>query len=161
MMIHGVTPGPMLVTNHPEIFWGLIASMYIGNIMLLVLNLPLVGLFINILRTPKNLLMPIILVLCIVGAFAVNNSVADVWIMLIAGIAGYILGKLGFSTAPLILAVVIGPMMEDALRQSLMLSHGNLNIFINEPIAFSLLLSTLVVMLFPLLAKLLKVTLKG
>jgi putative tricarboxylic transport membrane protein len=153
MMIHGVTPGPMLVTNHPELFWGLIASMYIGNIMLLVLNLPLVGLFVNILRTPKNLLMSIILVLCIVGAFAVNGSVTDVWVMLIAGIVGYILDKLGFSTAPLILAVVIGPMMEDALRQSLLLSHGSLNIFIQEPIAFSLLLLTLAVMVVPSIVK--------
>jgi putative tricarboxylic transport membrane protein len=153
MMIHGVTPGPMLVTNHPELFWGLIASMYIGNIMLLVLNLPLVGLFVNILRTPKNLLMSIILVLCIVGAFAVNGSVTDVWVMLIAGIVGYILDKLGFSTAPLILAVVIGPMMEDALRQSLLLSHGSLSIFIQEPIAFSLLLLTLAVMVVPSIVK--------
>jgi putative tricarboxylic transport membrane protein len=155
-MIHGITPGPLLVTNHPEIFWGLIASMYIGNIMLLVLNLPMVGLFINILRTPKNLLMPIILVLCVVGAFAVNHSVTDVWIMMIAGIAGYILDKLGFSTAPLILAVVIGPMMEDSLRQSLLISHGSLNIFINQPIAFSLLILTLVVMLLPFISKITK-----
>lgn len=134
MMIHGVTPGPLLVTNHPDIFWGLIASMYIGNIMLLVLNLPLVGLFINICVRQKKLLMPIILVLCIVGAYAVNNSVTDLWIMMIAGVVGYFLEKkLGFSTPPLILAVVIGPMLEDALQQSLLLSHGSLTIFINQP----------------------------
>ncbi|WP_141336395.1 tripartite tricarboxylate transporter permease [Paenibacillus sp. tmac-D7] len=130
--------------------------MYIGNIMLLVLNLPLVGLFINILRTPKNLLMPIILVLCIVGAYAINNSVTDLWIMMIAGVVGYFLEKLGFSTAPLILAVVIGPMLEDALQQSLLLSHGSLTIFINQPIACSLLVLTSIVTMYPLLSKLIR-----
>jgi putative tricarboxylic transport membrane protein len=138
MMIHGVTPGPLLIQQRPDVFWGVIASMYIGNFMLLALNLPLVSLFVNVLRTPKNLLMSCILVLCIVGAYAVNNSVLDLWVMLIAGIAGYIFKKLHFSVAPLILALVIGPMMEDSLRQSLMLSQGDLSVFYTHTLARNL-----------------------
>ncbi|MHB8918251.1 MAG: tripartite tricarboxylate transporter permease, partial [Desulfocucumaceae bacterium] len=138
MMIHGVTPGPLLIQEHPEVFWGVIASMYIGNLLLLALNLPLVGLFINILRTPANLLMPVILLLCIVGAFAVNNSVTDIWIMLVAGVAGYILRRLNFSAAPMILALVIGPMMENSLRQSLMISQGSLSVFVTHSLSRNL-----------------------
>lgn len=156
MMIHGVTPGPLLIQEHPEVFWGVIASMYIGNIMLLALNLPLVGLFVNVLRTPKNLLMPIILLLCIVGAFAINNSVTDLWIMLIAGIAGYILRKLRFSVAPLVLALVIGPMMENSLRQSLMLSQGDFSIFITQPLSRALFILAGAVLIIPLLVRLVK-----
>jgi len=156
MMIHGVTPGPLLVHEHPEIFWGLIASMYIGNFMLLILNVPLIGIFVKILQTPKNLLMPIILILCIIGAYGVDNSVTDVWIMMIAGIAGYILDKLHFSTTPMVLALVIGPMMESALRQSLLISQGSINIFIEQPIALVLLIISLLVIIMPMMIKLLK-----
>ena len=156
LMIHGITPGPLLITEHPEVFWGVIASMYIGNIMLLALNLPMVGLFVNVLRTPKNLLMPIILLLCIVGAFAINNSVTDLWIMLVAGIAGYILRKLKFSVAPLVLALVIGPMMENSLRQSLMLSQGSFSIFFTQPLSRALFILAGVVLIVPLLVKLMK-----
>jgi putative tricarboxylic transport membrane protein len=156
MMIHGVTPGPMLIKEHPEVFWGVISSMYIGNFMLLVLNLPLVGLFIHILRTPKNLLMPIILILCIVGVFAVNNSVVDLWIMLVSGIAGFFLRKAGFSVAPLVLALVIGPMMENSLRQSLMLSLGSFDIFFTQPLSRTLFILTGVIIISPFLWHLLK-----
>lgn len=156
MMIHGVTPGPMLIKEHPEVFWGVISSMYIGNFMLLVLNLPLVGLFIHVLRTPKNLLMPLILLLCVVGVFAVNNSVVDLWIMLVSGIGGYFLRKLDFSVAPLVLALVIGPMMENALRQSLMLSLGSFDIFFTQPLSRALFVLAGIILISPFLWRLIK-----
>ncbi len=151
MMIHGVTPGPLLIQQHPDVFWGVIASMYLGNFMLLALNLPLVGLFVSVLRTPRNLLMSAILVLCIVGAFAVNNSVIDLWVMLVSGVAGFILKKLNFSAAPLILALVIGPMMEDSLRQSLLISQGRFSIFLTQPLCRDLFLLALLIVLSPYL----------
>jgi putative tricarboxylic transport membrane protein len=156
MMIHGVTPGPLLIQQRPDVFWGVIASMYIGNFMLLALNLPLVGLFVNVLRTPKNLLMSCILLLCIVGGFAVNNSAVDLWIMLLAGIAGYILKKLNFSVAPLVLALVIGPMLEDSLRQSLMLSQGDPSVFYTHSLSRYLFISAGVIILAPALLRALK-----
>ncbi len=113
--------------------------------MLLVLNLPLVGLFIRILKAPMKLLMPIILLLCLIGVFAVNSSLADIWIMVICGIAGYGLRRIDFPVAPLVLALVIGPMIEDSLRQSLLLSLGDFRIFLNRPIAMALFLITLAV----------------
>lgn len=149
MLIHGVTPGPLLIQDHPDVFWGVVASMYIGNVMLLILNLPLVGMFVNILRTPKNLLMPLILLLCIVGAFAINNSVTDLWIMLVAGIAGYIFRKLHFSVPPLVLALVIGPMMENSLRQTLMLSQGSFAIFLTKPLTLILFIAAIAVLVVP------------
>jgi putative tricarboxylic transport membrane protein len=154
MMIHGVTPGPLLIQQHPDVFWGVIASMYIGNFVLLALNLPLVGLFVNVLRTPRNLLMSCILVLCIVGAFAVNNSVIDLWVMLIAGIAGYAFKKLNFSVAPLVLALVIGPMMEDSLRQSLMISQGKFSIFFTQPLSRNLFILAGLIVISPFLYRL-------
>ncbi len=151
MMIHGVTPGPLLIKEHPDVFWGVISSMYIGNFMLLILNLPLVGVFIHVLRTPKNLLMPLILLLCIVGVFAVNNSVTDLWVMLVSGIAGYALKKYNYNVAPLILALVIGPMMENALRQSLMLSLGKFDIFYTQPLCRDLFILAGLIIAAPLL----------
>lgn len=156
MMIHGITPGPLLIRDHPDIFWGVIASMYIGNFLLLVLNLPLVGLFVNVLRTPKNLLMPLILLLCVVGSLAVNNSVFDVWVMFIAGVAGYFFRKIGLPAAPLVLALVIGPMMENSFRQSLAFSEGSLAFFFSRPIALTLLMLALLTLVAPLLLRLLK-----
>ncbi len=109
--------------------------MYIGNVMLLVLNLPLVGLFINFLRVPQRFLFPGILLVCFVGVYSVNLSVTDLWIMGIAGVAGYFLRKLGFDTAPIVLAMVLGPMMEQALRQGLVMSRGEFGIFVSRPIS--------------------------
>jgi len=154
MMIHGVTPGPMLIQERPDVFWGVISSMYIGNFMLLVLNLPLVGIFLHVLRTPRNLLMPLILLLCVVGVFAVNNSVVDLWIMLVSGIGGYFLRKMDFSVAPLVLALVIGPMMENALRQSLMLSLGSFDIFFTQPLSRALFILAGVILISPVLWRL-------
>jgi len=140
MMIHGVTPGPLLIHNSPQLFWGFIASMYVGNVILLILNLPLVGLFVNLLRVPYPVLYPIILVCSILGVYAVNSSVVDVWIMLITGVLGYVLRKLDFETAPIVLGLVLAPMMELSLRQSLAMSGGHYAVFVTRPISLTLLL---------------------
>src|SRR5438046_8998334 len=119
LMVHGVSPGPLLIKEQPALFWGFIASMYVGNLILLALNLPMVGLFVTVLRVPYSLLYPSIIMFCVVGVYAVNGSVVDVWIALIMGALGYILRKLGFETAPIVLGAILAPMIELALRQSL------------------------------------------
>ena len=139
IMVHGVSPGPLLIQQQPALFWGFIASMYVGNVMLLILNLPLVGLFVNILRVPYPYLYPAILVFATLGVYAVNNSVVDVWIMLVTGVLGWILRKLDFETAPIVLGVVLAPMIELSLRQSLAMSDGHYGIFLQRPIAATLL----------------------
>jgi putative tricarboxylic transport membrane protein len=139
MMVHGVAPGPLLIKQAPELFWGFIASMYVGNVMLLVLNLPLVGVFVNLLRVPYPLLYPAILMFCILGVYAVNGSVVDVWITLVMGLVGYVLRKLGFETAPIVLGAVLAPMIEMSLRQSLAMSDGHYGIFFTRPISATLL----------------------
>jgi putative tricarboxylic transport membrane protein len=146
LLIHGVKPGPMLMEQHPQVFWGLIASMYIGNVMLLILNLPLVGLFVNLLRVPQHILFPFILLICFVGVYSVGLSSTDLWIMAIAGVVGYLLRKVGFDPAPIVLAMVLGPMMEQALRQALMMSRGNFGIFMGRPISLVMLAATLVLL---------------
>jgi putative tricarboxylic transport membrane protein len=135
LLIHGVPPGPQLVNDHPQVFWGFIASMYVGNLMLLALNLPLVGLFVRVLQIPYAYLYPLIIMFCIVGVYLVNNSIVDVWIMLIMGGVGYLLRKLDFDPAPLVLGLVIAPTLELSLRQSLIMSSGNWTIFFSRPIA--------------------------
>jgi putative tricarboxylic transport membrane protein len=139
MMVHGVTPGPLLIKNDPQLFWGFIASMYVGNVILLVLNVPLVGFFVNLLRVPYPILYPTIIVCSIVGVYAVNSSAIDVWIMLAMGVLGYVLRKLDFETAPIVLGLVLAPMMELSLRQSLALSAGRYDIFVTRPISLALL----------------------
>src|SRR3990172_4806497 len=139
LMVHGVSPGPFLIKQQPELFWGFIASMYVGNLVLLILNLPLVGLFVNLLRVPYPILYPSILVFSVLGVYAVNASVVDVWIMLFMGALGYVLRKLDFETAPIVLGVVLAPMLEMALRQSLAMSDGRYAIFVSRPIAAALL----------------------
>jgi len=139
LMVHGVSPGPLLIKQQPELFWGFIASMYVGNLMLLALNLPMVGIFVNVLRVPYSLLYPSIIMFCVVGVYAVNGSVVDVWIALIMGALGYILRKLGFETAPIVLGAILAPMIELALRQSLAMSDGQYAIFVSRPIAGTLL----------------------
>ncbi|HET8578517.1 MAG TPA: tripartite tricarboxylate transporter permease [Methylomirabilota bacterium] len=139
MMVHGVSPGPLLIKQAPELFWGFIASMYVGNVMLLMLNLPMVGLFVNVLRIPYALLYPAIIMFCILGVYAVNGSVVDVWIALAMGVLGYLLRKLGFETAPIVLGAILAPMIEMALRQSLAMSDGQYTIFVARPIAATLL----------------------
>jgi putative tricarboxylic transport membrane protein len=148
MMVHGVSPGPLLIQQQPTLFWGFIASMYVGNLVLLILNLPLVGLFVNILRVPYPYLYPAILVFSMLGVYAVNGSVIDVWIMVVMGVLGWLLRKLDFETAPIVLGLVLAPMIELSLRQSLAMSDGHYGIFLQRPIAAALLAVglTLVVM---------------
>ena len=156
MMVHGVSPGPMLIQQQPELFWGVIASMYVGNIILLILNLPMVGLFVNLLRIPYPLMYPAILVFSVVGVYAVNSSVVDVWIMAAMGALGYLLRKFDFETAPVVLGLVLAPMLEMSLRQALALSSGSYAVFFTRPIAATMLGIGAVLLLLslrPLLAK--------
>src|SRR5258705_345621 len=139
LLIHGVPPGPTLVNDHPDVFWGFIASMYVGNLMLLALNLPLVGLFVTVLRIPYAYLYPLIIMFCIIGVYEVNHSIVDVWIMLIMGVVGYGLEKFSFDPAPLVLGLVIAPIFEMSLRQSLIMSNGGWTIFFERPISACLL----------------------
>jgi putative tricarboxylic transport membrane protein len=135
LMVHGVAPGPLLMEQQPALFWGFVASMYVGNVVLLILNLPLVGLFVSLLRVPYAYLYPAILVFCILGVYAVGESVVDVWIMIAMGGLGYVLRKFEFEVAPVVLGLVLSPMIETALRQSLAMSSGNYGIFFSRPIS--------------------------
>src|SRR5689334_8211568 len=139
LLIHGVPPGPTLVNDHPQVFWGFVASMYVGNLMLLALNLPLVGIFVNLLRIPYAYLYPLIIVFCMIGVYEVNNSIVDVWIMLIMGAVGYGLKKFSFDPAPLVLGLVIAPIFEMSLRQALIMSNGAWTIFLQRPVSLVLL----------------------
>jgi putative tricarboxylic transport membrane protein len=147
LMIHGVAAGPQLVNEHPDVFWGFVASMYVGNLMLLALNLPLVGLFVSVLRIPYAYLYPLIIMFCIIGVYEVSHSIVDVWIMLIMGVFGYALRKFGFDPAPLVLGLVIAPTFEQSLRQSLIMSNGDYLIFFQRSIALGLLAASAVLLL--------------
>src|SRR6267142_994585 len=131
LTIHGVQPGPLLLTDHPEVFWGLVASMYIGNIILLMLNLPMVGIFVNLLRIPYQWLVTAILVISIIGVYSVNSSVIDIWIMVVSGGIGYLLRKLGYEMAPLLLALVLGDRLESSFRLALTMSGGSYATFLD------------------------------
>ena len=146
LLIHGVPPGPSLVNDHPNVFWGFVASMYVGNLMLLALNLPLVGVFVYLLRIPYAYLYPLIIMFCIIGVYEVNHSLVDVWIMLIMGVVGYGLKKFGFDPAPLVLGLVIAPLFEMSLRQSLIMSNGNWLIFLERPIALTLMVAVAILL---------------
>ncbi len=149
-MIHGVTPGPLMMTQHPEIFWGVIASMYLGNVILLILNLPLIPLWVQVLRIPDKILYPLIVLFCLVGAYSINNSVFDIGVMLCFGVSGYLLKKFDFEAAPLILGFVLGPMFEVNLRRSLLMSQGSLSIFIERPISVVALIICLILIVLPI-----------
>lgn len=156
LMLHGITPGPTLILERPDLFWGVIASMYIGNIMLLVLNLPLVQVFVKITQIPKQILLPMIVLLCLIGVYSVNSSYVDLYVLAIFGLVGYILRGAGYEVAPLVLALVIGPMMEVALRQSLMTSEGSLSELFLRPISGTLYLLALLAFVLPTIYKVLK-----
>jgi putative tricarboxylic transport membrane protein len=146
-LIHGVQPGPLLLTDHPDVFWGILASFYIGNIMLLILNRPLIGMWVQILKIPYKLLFPILFVLCLVGAYSVNHSTFDIYIMILFGIFGYIIRKYGYEGAPFILGFVLAPLLEDNFRQSLLMSNGNFLIFLSRPISCTVLIFVFVLVL--------------
>jgi putative tricarboxylic transport membrane protein len=150
MLSHGIRPSSFLVTEHPQLFWGVICSMYVGNVLLLVLNLPLIGLWVKVLRTPYGILFPMILLFCLIGAYTLNANVNEVLIMLVFGALGYVMRKTGFAPAPLIFALIIGPIMEGALRQSLLYSRGHFSVFFTRPISAVLILSGIGLLVFPL-----------
>jgi putative tricarboxylic transport membrane protein len=135
LLIHGIQPGPLLIQKHPDLFWGVVMSMYVGNAMLLALNLPLIGIWVKILKVPYTILFPLILLFCLIGVYSVNNSVIDIYLMILFGIVGYLMQKFGFEPAPLALAYVLSPMLETALRQSLSISGGSFSIFFSRPIS--------------------------
>ena len=151
LTIYGMQPGPMLIKEHPDLFWGVITSMYIGNLMLLVLNLPLIGVWVKILKIPYTYLFPLILLFCLIGAFSLNNSVGEVGLMLFFGGVGYLMKKFDYEAAPLVLAMVLGPMMENALRQSLIMANGNAAIFFTRPISLGVVLLVLTLLILPML----------
>ncbi len=148
-MIHGIQPGPMLISKHADLFWGTIMSMYVGNAMLLVLNLPLIGLWVKVLKVPYPILFPLILLFCLVGVFSLNYSQVEVALMIGFGVFGYLARKFQFETAPLVLALVIGPMMENNLRLSLVISQGSPWIFIEHPISAAFIFVSLALLLSP------------
>jgi putative tricarboxylic transport membrane protein len=141
-MLHGITPGPTLLAQKPDMFWGIITSMFVGNLMLLVLNLPLIGVFAKLARLPTVYLIPVITVACVVGAYGVNNNPVDILVMLGFGAFGFYAERFGFGLAPLVLAFVLGPLMETSLRQSLIISEGAFAVFVTRPISGTLLVLT-------------------
>jgi putative tricarboxylic transport membrane protein len=135
MLIHGMQPGPLLLQRNPEMFWGTVMSMYIGNVMLLILNLPAIGLWVRLLKIPYQYLFPLILLFCLIGAYTINNSATDVFVMLVFGLVGYLMRKFNYEGAPMVLALVLGPMIEQAFRQSLNMSGGSYDIFLQRPVS--------------------------
>jgi putative tricarboxylic transport membrane protein len=150
LMIHGIHPGPLLFKEHPNLFWGVIASMYVGNLMLLGLNLPLVGFWVRLLRVPYHFLAVVIVIICIIGAYSIKNTAFDVGMMILFGVLGYFLRKGGYPAAPLVLAMILGAMLERSVQRSLQISGAELSIFIDRPISASLLAAGVLVMLAPL-----------
>ena len=149
MIIWGLQPGPRLFVEHPDFVWGSIASMYVANVVALVINLAFIPLFVSILRLPMTLLVPIIFVLCIVGGYAPSQDMHDVWLMLLFGIVGYLLRKLDYPMAPAVLAIVLGPLAETSLRQSLLMNQGSFSIFLTRPISGTIAVTSIVLFLLP------------
>jgi len=155
-LIHGVTPGPFLLKNHPDVFWGVLSSMYVGNVMLLVLNLPLIPMWVQVLKIPDKYLYPLILLFCLIGAYSMNNSVFDVFVMIIFGVVGYLFRKFEYEGAPLVLAFVLGPLLDLNLRQALLISDGSFVDFFTRPISavtLGLAILLLITSVFPFVIK--------
>jgi putative tricarboxylic transport membrane protein len=146
MTIHNIQPGPQVMTSNPELFWGLIASMWIGNAMLIVLNLPLIGLWVKLLKVPYRFLYPAILVFCCIGVYSINNNTFDVFMTALFGVAGYAFSRCGMEPAPLLLGYVLGPMMEENLRRALLLSRGDFSTLVTRPLSATLLVATVVLL---------------
>jgi putative tricarboxylic transport membrane protein len=156
LMIHGITPGPFLISQNPEVFWGVIASMYIGNLVLLALNLPLVGLWVQLLKVPYAYFFPVIFLFCLLGSYSIANTVFDIGIMIFFGILGFLMQKYAYESTPLVLAFVLGPLFEDHFRRSLVLSYGSFNIFFERPISLTFLVIAIALLSFSLLPMLKK-----
>jgi|TARA_R110002126_G_scaffold86592_1_gene209083 putative tricarboxylic transport membrane protein len=151
MMMHGVVPGPRFIPDQPAIFWGLIVSFWVGNLMLLVLNLPLIGLFVRLLQVPTTVLLPVIVFFICMGSYSVSNNPFDIYVTLIFGIVGYVLAKVGFEPAPVLLGFVLGPMVEENFRRTMTIARGDLSVFAERPIALSLLVIAAAIVIVPLL----------
>ena len=135
LMLHDITPGPQVMTTNPGLFWGLIVSMWIGNVFLVILNLPLIGLWVRLLRVPYPLLYPAILIFCAIGVYSINSNTFDIWMTIGFGLFGYVFAKLGCECAPLLLGFILGPMLEENFRRALLLSRGDLTTFVASPIS--------------------------
>ena len=156
MTIHDIQPGPQVMTGNPDLFWGLVASMWIGNLMLVILNLPLIGIWVRLLKVPYRWLFPAIVLFCAIGVYSLNNNTWDVWLLGWFGIIGYVFIKLGMEPAPLLLGLILGQMMEENLRRALLLSRGDWSVFVTHPISAALLAaaaSLLAVVLLPAIRK--------
>jgi putative tricarboxylic transport membrane protein len=159
LLIHGITPGPLLIQKHPDLFWGVISSMYIGNVMLMVLNLPLIPMWVQVLKIPEKILYPLILLFCLIGAYSMNNDIFDVFVMVIFGVVGYLFRKFEYEGAPLILAFVLGPMFDLNLRQALLVSDGSFVPFFTRPLsAVTLIMAImlLIISIFPTFFRMIK-----
>jgi putative tricarboxylic transport membrane protein len=155
-MIQGVTPGPLMMSQHSALFWALIASMYIGNVMLLVLNLPMVGLFAKVANIQPKVLMPIVMIFCFIGAYSVRSSLFDIIVMIVFGVLGYLLRKAKMEPSPLVLGVMLGPTLESSFKQSTLIFHGDLTQFFARPISGTLLVAAFVVTIWPLVSRLVR-----
>jgi len=146
MMVYGVQPGPLLITDHPQIFWGVIASMLVGNVMLLALNIPMISVWVSLLRIPSHILLTMILLVAVIGSYSVRNSMLDVYVLLFIGVIGYVFRKLDFQLAPLVVGVVLGPLIEKHMREALFMSRGDLLVYISSPIAVVIWIIVILVM---------------
>jgi TctA family transporter len=151
MTIHNIQPGPQVMTSNPELFWGLIASMWIGNLMLIILNLPLIGVWIKLLTVPYRYLFPAIVLFCAIGVYSTNNNTFDIWMVAIFGFIGYLFIKLGCEPAPLLLGFILGPMMEENLRRAMLLSRGDWSVFVTRPLSAGLLAAAVLLILIVML----------
>jgi putative tricarboxylic transport membrane protein len=151
LLTHGIQPGPLLLVRNADLFWGVVTSMYIGNVMLLILNLPLIGLWVRLLRIPYSILFPFILLFCLIGAYSVNNNSEEIMIMILFGVFGYLMRKFDYEAAPLIFALVLSPLFENALRQSLLMSGGSFVIFFTRPIALVFMIIGITLFILPVL----------
>ena len=156
LMIHGLHPGPLLMVDHPDFFWGVVTSMYIGNFMLVFLNLPLIPVWVRMLRVPYPILFPMIVLFCLVGAYSLNNSAHDILVMLGFGLLGYLMRKLNYEGAPLVMAYVLGPLLELNLRRSLIVSDGSFLIFFTRPVSATILVVAIVILAFSFVSRLRK-----
>lgn len=147
MMIHGIQPGPRVISNNPDLFWGVIASMWVGNFMLVILNLPLIGIWVKLLTVPYRILYPAILLFCCIGIYSINNNVFDIWLTAILGFLGYLYYKLECEPAPLILGFVLGPLMEENLRRGMLISRGDPSIFFTRPLSLAFLIMAFILLI--------------
>ena len=146
LLVHDVQPGPLLMAQHPEIFYGVILSMYVGNVILLILNVPLIGVWVSLLRIPQHIFLPMILLLAFIGSYSVNSSMLDIWLLPLFGIVGYVLRRFDFTLAPMVIALVLGPMIEKHMREGLIMSLGEVSVFYSSPIAIAIWICVLIVM---------------